>query len=198
MRDTDVLPYVLPEAGSGLDRLEKLCWLESRALAVETVRPDVIRRLAALLETDEQAADAVAQRLKLSNSERLRLKMALTKTYPIDPEGGPLLLKQALYRLGADTTRTIAILTWAEELSRSAKLPRRRTDAWMDVLGAIDAWQPITFPLTGADVLALGVPQGREVGKVLRSLETWWEDGGFEAGREQCLDRLREIVAAAP
>ncbi|MCP5364871.1 MAG: CCA tRNA nucleotidyltransferase [Hyphomicrobiales bacterium] len=195
MRDTGVLSYVLPEAGSGFDRLEKLCWLESRALAVETVRPDAIRRLAALLDADTHASDAAAQRLKLSNSERLRLKMALSTTYPIDPEGAPLPLKQGLYRLGTETMRTIAILTWAGELSRCAKLPRQRTDAWMGVLGAIDAWQPVTFPLTGADVLALGVPQGREVGRVLRSVETWWEDGGFQVGREQCLDRLREIVA---
>jgi len=196
MRDTGVLAHVLPEAKSGCDRLEKLSWLESRALALETVRPDAIRRLAALLETDENAADTVAKRLKLSNNERLQLKLALTKTHPIDPEGPPLLLKQALYRLGVAPTRTIAILTWADELSKSPKLPRPRTDAWSRVLETIDAWQPVSFPLTGADVMALGVDQGRDVGRALRSVEIWWEESGFAVGRDQCLERLRALIAA--
>ena len=47
-----------------------------------------------------------------------------------------------------------------------------------------------SFPLSGADVLAAGLPAGPQVGEVLGELEAAWVDGNFAADRETLLSRL--------
>jgi hypothetical protein len=78
-----------------------------------------------------------------------------------------------------------------------------------DVLGAIilhapdDAWQglyqtaaeflPPEFPLTAADVMALGVEPGLQLGKILRQTEKWWIAGGFVADVAACRDYATKL-----
>ena len=194
MRDHDVLAEVLPEAGA-IDCLQHLVWLESRALALASVHPDSTRRLAALITSDGTAATAVADRLRFSNHERLRLVRALGTAFAFDPEGEPLALKKALRHLGAESCRDRALLAWARELASTPRLPRARTEAWLKALALIDAWQPQIFPLRGRDVLALGIAHGPRVGRLLRAIEAWWEAGGYVADRNDCLALLNHLIA---
>jgi poly(A) polymerase len=196
MRDHGVLAEVLPEA-DGFDRLDRLTWIESRALRSATVAPDPTRRLAALIGLDGTAAEAVARRLKFSNRERRRLTVAAGRRDLIDPEGDPVALKRALRHLGPVATRDLALIGWAGELAAEGRLPRRRTDAWLAVLDEIDRWRPIDFPLRGRDALALGVPPGREVSRLLDRVEDWWEADGMQASRAECLARLEAECRAA-
>jgi hypothetical protein len=46
------------------------------------------------------------------------------------------------------------------------------------------------FPLEGGDVLALGEPEGRRVGELLRAVRKWWLDGGCVADKEACRAEL--------
>lgn len=46
------------------------------------------------------------------------------------------------------------------------------------------------FPISGADLLAVGVPAGPKVGKLLKSLEASWVKAGFSLTREDLLQRL--------
>ena len=39
------------------------------------------------------------------------------------------------------------------------------------------------LPLTGANVMAAGVPHGPLVGRVMEEVEEWWIDQGFSPGR---------------
>jgi poly(A) polymerase len=190
MRDDEVLGEVLPEAG-GLDRLRHLVWLECSALAMPSVRPDPTRRLAALIEQDGGAAAAVADRLRFSNRERLRLTHAVDTRFAFDPEGDPVAVQRALHHRGPEQTRDRALLTWAGERTTTPRLPRARTEAWLRVLASIDSWQPKRFPLRGRDAVALGVPHGPRIGALLAEIEAWWEDGGYAADHDACLARLR-------
>lgn len=196
MRDDAVLAEVLPEAGD-LDRLRHLVWLEESAIARASVRPDPTRRLAALIGADGSAAAAVAERLRFSTRERLRLIHALDHAFGFDPDGDPLALARALHHRGAGHTRDRALVRWAGELSTTPRLPRARTEAWLRVLDAIDRWQPKRFPLRGRDALALGVPPGPRIGALLAEVERWWEDGGYAADHAACLARLRLAALAA-
>ncbi|MEE9301376.1 MAG: hypothetical protein V3V17_09670 [Alphaproteobacteria bacterium] len=51
--------------------------------------------------------------------------------------------------------------------------------------------------MRGADVRALGVPAGPEVGELLSRLEAWWLEGDFKASRKEALAKLRALVAQA-
>jgi poly(A) polymerase len=199
MADSGVLAEVLPEAGP-TDRLDRLCWLETAATGRESVRADETRRLAALIDLGHDgagAAMAIAERLKFSNRERLRLVRAVAPGWTVDPAAPPEVLAQALHRLGADSVRDVALLRWAEELTLEPRLARERTDGWFAILDRIDAWRPVAFPLHGRDALALGIPRGPRVGALLRCVEDWWEAGGCGADRDACLARLAEEVASA-
>lgn len=195
MREHDLLAEVLPEA-VGLDRLDHLVWLEDRALALASVRPDPTRRLAAVIAHDGEAAAAVAARLRFSNRERDRLVRALGRDFAFDPAGDALALNKALRHLGAQTVRDRALLAWAGERALTPRLPRARTEAWLTVLARIDAWQPVPFPLRGRDALALGIGRGPAIGRLLAEVEAWWEAGGYRADRDACLAHLRQSLAA--
>jgi hypothetical protein len=55
-------------------------------------------------------------------------------------------------------------------------------------------WVRVRFPLTGADVQALGVSEGPEIGMLLKAVEQEWVDGGFNASREDLRARLNALV----
>jgi poly(A) polymerase len=46
----------------------------------------------------------------------------------------------------------------------------------------------------GADVLALGVKPGPEVGRVMAAFETWWIGKGYPTDPKQIADKLKELV----
>jgi hypothetical protein len=63
---------------------------------------------------------------------------------------------------------------------------------WAGLRARLAATPAPVFPLTGGDVVALGVPPGPRVGAALAAVRSWWLAGGCVAGREACLAVLRE------
>ena len=179
MAEDGVLAAILPEA-TRLDRLERLIALEAQ--------PDPLRRLAALIAIDAAGAIALADRLRLSNAERDRLA-GLAPPWPLDPSGDLHAQRLALYRLGAERYRDIALLLAADGAMDQPRLA--------ELLALAAAWQPPRFPLKGRDVTALGIPPGKQVGELLAAVREWWEAGDFTADRAACLARLKEIAHSA-
>ncbi len=191
MRDARVLPRLVPEP-LGVDRLRSLVWLESRAIKRPTIAPDWIRRLAALTHAPALACKAMAERLRLANAETGQLITLAMRQPPVDADAPPHRLHQAIYRLGGDRARDLALLAWADELTRT---PRAHHAAWTQVLDVIDTWRRPALPVAGADIVALGVPEGPAVGEHLRAVETWWEAGDYQADRAACLAFLKARIA---
>jgi poly(A) polymerase len=173
-----VLSIILPEARR-LDRLRHMIAIEPG--------PDPLRRLAALIEVDGAGAIAVAERLHFSNAQRDRLH-GLAPPWAIDPPADTAAQRRALYRLGAEQYRDIALLLAAEgAMSR---------DRLAELLALARDWTPPAFPLSGRDVTALGIPPGPGVGRLLHGAHEWWEAGDFTAGRAACLVYLKALAAA--
>lgn len=194
MRDNGVLPHVLPEAG-GIGPLKMLSWIDSRAVHLGSVAPDPIRRLAALLATDVAGAGRVAERLRLSNRQRDRLRAIFAALRPVSPDQPAMATARLLQHLGAETVRDLALLSWAGELDAMTRLPRGRNPEWVAFLAGIDAWRPAIFPLRGRDAIALGVPSGPRLGRLLRQVEEWWEEEGYRPDHAACVARLRMLLA---
>ncbi|MFO1129046.1 MAG: CCA tRNA nucleotidyltransferase [Rhodospirillales bacterium] len=197
MGDDHVLPHVLPEGGD-LGRLRQLTWLEGPGLPAGMAVADPIRRLAAVIAVDAEGSRRLAHRLRLSNQQRDRLVMMSDPPVRVDPDTGRDRLQRILYRRGASPVRDMALLGWAGERVTLGIMSSARSHAWLDLLTAIDEWRPVRFPLKGRDVLALGVPPGPEVGRLLTEVEGWWMAGGFDADRERCLRRLSQVVPTPP
>jgi poly(A) polymerase len=176
MQDDGVLAVILPEARR-LDRLRQM-------LAIEP-EPDPLRRLAALIEIDPAGAVALAERLRFSNAWRDRLR-DLALPWPLDPRADLSAQRRALYRLGAERYRDIALLLAAEgAMSR---------DRLAELCNLARDWTPPVFPLAGRDVTTLGIPPGPRVGRLLDAVQDWWQAGDFTADRPTCLTRLKQLA----
>ncbi len=193
MRGERVLERILPEAGD-VGQLRALAWLETTAVKIETVAPDPIRRLAAVIDADAAGAEACARRLRLSNRETERLRALAAPAMEVSPELDAKTRRRAFHRLGAETVRDLALLSWAMSVAVMPHQPKGRNEAWRELIEQADAWTPVELPVKGQDALDMGVPPGAAVGRLLAAVETWWEDGDYRADRAACLAKLRQAA----
>lgn len=195
MRGERILNAVLPEAGD-VGRLRMLSWLETDAIRVDGVAPDWIRRLCALFTPDITAerAEALAERLRLSNDQKRQLVAATEPDFTVAAETPLPALNQLLYDHGVQAVRDIALLSWAGELAVAPRQPREHKDSWIALLESLVGWQRPEFPLAGRDVLARGAPRGPAVGDFLRTVEAWWRERDFQPDREACIKALGNIM----
>jgi poly(A) polymerase len=118
----------------------------------------------------------------------------LAPAYPLRTEGDGAALRRALYHLGGETVRDLLLLAWAGELA-AAPVLRGGSGRWSERLSLVDGWRPPRFPLRGRDALAIGVPRGPEIGRLLDAVEAWWEDNDFAPDHAACMARLGELLA---
>lgn len=157
-----------------LGRFARLTTIERRA----ALEGDATRRLAALAVRVEEDALRLAGALRLSNRESAALE-AIGRTarrLARDPsaEHG----RRMLHAVGPHF-RDAVLVAWAETDADDAAFQR--------LLGLPENDPVPAFPLRGADLLALGVPAGPQVGMALAALEQLWIDGDFRASREALL-----------
>ena len=178
MAEAGVLAEAVPGAGSA-KILRSLLPLEENA--------DPLRRLASLLRPGGDGA-AVAARLRLSRAEQERLAALLAPPGDVTAETDERTMRRALYRYGAGCVTDWLLLAEAESGGASEGLET--------ALATAKAWCPTELPIKGKDALALGLSVGPEVGAAVRAVENWWINEDFAPGREDCLAKLRETVAA--
>lgn len=185
MRTAGVLAVVLPEVGD-LTRLRALLRVESAIGA----SPDWRRRLAACVTAS--SGDAAAVRLKVSTADRTRLAR-LTAAEPLfESATPPRLLRVALYRVGAEVVFDRLLLAWARARDPAVVDDDSR---WRALLGVVETWEPKSLPVSGRDVVALGIPQGPDVGDLLAEVETWWIARDFTPSRDEVLAVLMKLAA---
>jgi poly(A) polymerase len=153
---------------------------------------DGLLRLAALLRAAgraDAAPAAVAERLRLSNREVLRLEALAALPLP-DPAAPARAHRRAFHRLGVGLHLDLLRLAVA--------LDGRDPGGLAEVERLAGAWDDPALPVSGADLLARGVPQGPGLGALLARLRDWWEAEDFAPDRAACLRRLDELLEAPP
>ena len=182
MAGEGVLAHVLDEAAD-FARLRGLIAVEG-AVAAE---PQPVRRLAAVLDTDADGIRALSDRLRLSGNDRAYLLDTRRLGAGFSPIDDPAARRRWFYRHDATTYREVLLLHAAAKPAARPGLDAQ--------LAAAAGWRRPAFPLTGDDVMALGIAAGPAVGDLLRRVEEWWLDGDFSADRAACLARLETSAA---
>ena len=183
MLDYGLITQVLGQAPRPL-LLERLAGLQSQL----GLSPDPLLRLAALAVETREDAEQLRARLRLSNEEYAALA-EVEAGKGATAAGMPLAKAKALlYRQGQAGYRSALLLDWA----RSGD-PNQHAD-WQALWALGETWQPPSLAVSGADVMALGVPAGPRVWALLRTLEAWWIAGEFSADRPAMLAKLRELA----
>lgn len=166
MRELGVLQVVLPESGKAeVDQLTRLIAEEEKW----AVRPDALRRLAALMPAVSLVADAVSARLRMSRAQRDRLRCIAER------RAEDCRSPQALaYRAGKDCARDRLLLNGCD--------PR-----------PLDGWEIPQLPLKGGEIVQRGVGKGPEVARILQTVEARWVEEGFPS-RERVEQLLNDVL----
>lgn len=193
MRQAGVLTEILPETEKwGIDAIPGLVDAE-RAFGW---KPDALLRLAAMVPADRERLKKLAERLRLSKAEAATLDY-----WAAAPEIAPKLAETAfdrlLYRNGSQGLTMRLKLALAAARARGLGDPEALgfSGLCQRLLARAEKWQKPTFPLTGADVLAIGVPAGPKIGAMLAAIEDEWVAGNFHEGRAKLLARLEALAA---
>jgi hypothetical protein len=154
----------------------------ARLIAVEGDAPPAPwRRLAALLDRADLVAPT-ALRLRLSNHAAASVAAILGAAAIADQPPCRL-----VRRFGRGAARDGLLLAEARGLPADRAAAQR---------AGVDRWVEVPLPVSGADVLALGVAPGPRVGALLGQIATWWEDAGCGADRAACLAKLTQLAQA--
>ena len=148
MAQLGVLEQILPEGDPRA--LAALIAEEQR----QGVKPDAIRRLAALLPPDPELAKHVAARLRLSGAQKKRLMQAAGR------EDKPGEARALAYRLGHEQALDRLLVAGAD-------------------IDTLDGWDIPALPLKGGEIVARGVAAGPQVARILQAVEARWLAEGF-------------------
>ena len=183
MAASGILSEVLP-GELKIARLERLVAIDN----ANFFTPDPLLRLAALLPDDAKAASALADRWKLSNVQRERLEDVAGAKEKIVSYLSIREVRKMLYRIGVQRFKDRTALKWAEDPRESNAIQ------WRALLAIADAWVRPVFPLTGANVMTAGVPQGPLVGEILAEVEDWWIESDFIEDEFSIAERLKAVL----
>lgn len=188
MRQGGVLNLILPESEKwGIDAIHGLV----RTEADLGWQADPLLRLASIVPPDSVRMEEMGKRLKMSNAERARLE-AWARADAVKPELSEQALKKAIYRGSKQAVLDRIRLAYAAARADAAGSDDAmiRAGGFARLLDAAERYDAPVFPVTGSDLLALGIEKGPGLGEALRSLETFWIDSGFSLDRAALLDKL--------
>jgi poly(A) polymerase len=165
MIDRSIFRPVLPEIKSA-DRLQSLVAAER----ANEIAPNPIRRLAALLPSNPDVATSVAARLRLSKRLAARL-VAAAGTALAAPE-------HLAYRIGAAEAVDRILLHGVPEPG----------------LKQLESWQRPRLPVSGGELIAMGLEAGPMVAKTIQAIEEEWMRAGFPADKAAARAMARRHV----
>ncbi|MBV7257078.1 CCA tRNA nucleotidyltransferase [Pacificimonas sp. WHA3] len=135
------------------------------------IAPDPLRRLAALLPADVAIAEDVAQRLRLSKTQRLHLVAAAARlaAVPTDP--------RALAFVHGSRIATDLLLLTEEDVAAP--------------LAILSDWERPPLPISGRHIIARGLAPGPAVSAALQRFQTLWLAAGLPDDKAE-IDRLMD------
>jgi poly(A) polymerase len=168
-------------------RLERLAGFET----AQSKKGDAVLRLAAFSVLLPEDADRLRAHLRLSNEEHARLVAAARALAPLHGRETPppvSHLREMLFLCGARAAADALALAFAE----SGAAPDDPN--WLEAARYLDETPAPEFPIKGADLIALGLKPGRDLGAALKALQANWIRAGFPRDPMVVRQLLEEAV----
>lgn len=138
-------------------------------------------RCAALL-LEEEEAERIAKRWKLSRAEAKHLH-ALMTVEPLDAASAKHQHTRVMRLYGTDFYRDLLLLSAASDVAWDIA-------PWVGLSRTFTA--PV-FPVKGDDLKARGIAPGKDMGAVLMQLERAWEESGYTLTKDALLMLLENV-----
>jgi poly(A) polymerase len=183
-----VLTEVLPETEKwGIDAIPALIRAEGKF----DWNADPMLRLAAIVPPVAERLKAMADRLKMSGTERKYLQQF--SEFPDVPETlSDRQFRRMLYEQGRDgavARLRLSVASWVGKGDDDIEA-LRRLGFLRKLLAAAETWEKPTFPVKGADLIEMGFQPGPDVGSALSQLEERWIESDFEKSRADLIATL--------
>lgn len=168
MIETDVLTQIV---GGNVDSSALARLLRQDQVTASTAPGSEVwqTRWVALFEAQ---ATRLANHLKCSGKDQKRIAAVVAASAQADQAFAHSARHRFFYEFGGDVAASGIRVAWGRQNNAAEA-------RWLEFYAQAKAWRSPHFPLTGADVKALGVEEGPRIGEVLAELEAQWIEGGF-------------------
>lgn len=191
MNDREILHHVLAYDVRDTAMLERLEKIED----VLRQHPPASVRLSTLLlglgshMTHDEAIKKITKRWRLSNELVSELHMLTDHVAAFDPELTEHEQKRVIRKLGTDHFGHALLVAWAY-----GKEPISDRHAYAGMLEFSSEWVIPPFPVTGKDLIALGIKPGKKMGQLLAALEDSWERSDYTMDKETLLKKAQTLA----
>jgi poly(A) polymerase len=185
MRQAGVLSVAIPESEKwGIDAVHGVV-AAGRDLGW---KPDPLLRLMAIIPPRADRVEELAARLKLSTVERERLEHWVGSVLPAHDLDNHLFARE-LYRASEEGLVDRLKLSLADARSKAVQddSEMMRAAGYSRLLALAENWQRPEFPVSGADLIAVGLKSGPVLGARLKELEDKWVASDFTLSRTELL-----------
>jgi tRNA nucleotidyltransferase/poly(A) polymerase len=174
---------ILPAVAAGVADLPTF----ARLVGIEDGPPVAALRFVALFGWVQEDIDRIVRRFRLSNGERNRMAAALAASRRL-PSGNTVTDRALLYAIGHEAFMDGMRLAGARGNIPDTERVHRSE--------AAQGWTIPVFPLSGRDVVELGVERGPLVGQMLRQIEQWWIGQDFAPDVVTLKRRLQTLASS--
>ena len=149
------------------ENFDKFCELEYRLDCI-----DFERRFKYLMRNSEDKSNFVS---KINKKFKKRLLSKIVK-FDLDEES----LRKMLYKNNKFCVEDNVLIQSVEKRISYGELVKTKL--------FIKNYKKKKFPLGGQDLVKIGFKRGKEIGKVLKSTESWWIKNNFSKNKKCCLE----------
>lgn len=127
-----------------------------------------------------EALEILAVRWRLSNELKKYLFILITHINDVSYNIPLARQKHLLRTLGKEVFTSIVLL----------KIALTPAENYSQIMELAQNWQIPIMPISGKDLIALGISEGKELGKKLHELEILWEKSDYKLSKEKLLAYL--------
>jgi poly(A) polymerase len=179
-RASDTLSLMPPEViratfGFTLHKIQAVANLEKIEQQLQ-VKPQALIRLSLLLPSPS-ALEHLAQKWKLPQEARKKLQIWQLQGEKLSEKSDVREQKKLIRALGQELFSGLVMQRWAEQPAAH----------WSAMIDLANHWQVPVFPVSGNDLIALGIAPGKAMGELLAALEATWEAADYALSKEALL-----------
>ncbi|WP_143242209.1 CCA tRNA nucleotidyltransferase [Bartonella doshiae] len=188
MRQSGVLTLIFPETEKwGIDAVHFLV----KAEQTFGWKVDPLLRLESLLPPDPVRLHEMAQRLRFSNNEAMRLKK-WAELKIIRKNCSEVFVQKLIYFHGRQPVLDQLSLSVATAYFNTLEGggTSQKAEDYIRLYHFAQKWKIPTFPISGKDLLEKGLAKGVLLGQKLKELEMIWVESGFIIDRNALLENI--------
>ena len=184
LNEHDILSFLLPETchAEHLSALDAL-------IHFNEIEADAIRRLFVLFQPDPVVAESLALRFHLNKAQKTRL-INLSKF-----SFNPLLfddlkyIKRVLFSHGKEFVKDKILIALAQSGHTNGNLK--------NLFHQIDMMETPVFPLSGKDLIKLGITEGAPIKEIIGTLKNIWIESDFELSTTDLQNQAKKMMKIA-